>query len=60
MILNVSKYIKLIQSHLNYVNVFQSVHGVLANEVLYVNDVFMREGKQNPHFAQGSLKRFLV
>ena len=45
------------ETNLNYVNVFQSVHCVFTYEVLYVNDIFMVEGEQNPHFTQGSLKR---
>ena len=43
-------------SHLNNVNILESVHSVLTNKVLDINNVFVLKAQQDSHFPQGTLK----
>ena len=42
--------------YLNDVNVFQRRDGVFTEEVLDIDDVFVLQRQEDPHFPQGSLR----
>ena len=47
-------------SHLHDVDILQSLHRILTDEVLDVNDILVSQRQQNSHLPQSSLKIFLL
>ena len=44
------------KTYLDDVNISQSLHSVLTDKILDVDNILMLQRQQNPHLSQGSLK----